>query len=218
VAGLLSRPDRKTTTGPERRHLLSGIARCGICGGPLICSSVGGKRGPRITYRCRADLEGTHVMRSAETLEAFIAAVVIERLSRPDAARLLAVRKGDELVILRRERAALDDLMRASNDLRRHGLLTNEEFAEERAGHQRAALDLDGRIGTAEAADVLAPMLRDPAGAWAAAGLDQRRAIVDALMIVTVHPQPKGRTKGWRPGMPYFDSSPDVIAIEWKRG
>ena len=30
----LDDPNRKTTPGPARRHLLTWLARCGVCGGP----------------------------------------------------------------------------------------------------------------------------------------------------------------------------------------
>lgn len=217
VTGLLSRPERRTTTSPERRHLLSGIARCGTCGAGLICSSVGSKSGPRVVYRCRADTAGTHVMRAAGALEEFIGALVVARFSRDDARSLLTVRKGDELGALRRRRAALDDAMRSSNELRRQGLLTNEEFAEERGGHMRDALELDGKIAAAEAADILGPMVTDPAGEWKArAGdLDWRRAVVVRVMTVTVGAAPKGRPPGWRKGEPYFDA--ESVRIEWLR-
>jgi hypothetical protein len=35
VKAILADPARKTSTGTVAKHLLSGIARCGVCGGPM---------------------------------------------------------------------------------------------------------------------------------------------------------------------------------------
>ena len=215
VVGLLSRTERRTTTGPERRHLLSGIARCGVCGAGLICSSVGSKRGGRQVYRCRADDGGTHVMRAAAALEEFIETLVIGWFSLPETRSLRAVKKDGRLGQLRRQRAAVEEAMRSSNELRRRKLLTDEEFAEERAEHMATLADLDAKIAAAEAVDVVAPMFRDPAKVWEELDLDRRRAVIAALMTITVGPAPKGRPKGWVPGTPYFDGA--SVAIEWRR-
>lgn len=221
VCAVLTDPRRKTTPGPTRQHLLSGIARCGKCGGPMICTTTGAGRGAkRSVYRCRRGVEGDsgHVARDRGTLDAYIVAVVIERLSRPDAATLLLQKQESELPDLYRCKAAIETAMRASNDLRREGLLTPDEFREERREHQRQADELDERIAAAEQVDILAPMLDDPKEAWETRTLDQQRGIIDTLMTIVVHPQPRGRPKGWIPGAPYFDPTIIKQGIGWKRG
>lgn len=217
VCAKLADPARVTSPGPARRHLLSGIALCGTCGSVLGRSSKGGEQGPRTVYACRAR-EGdaaAHVARDAATLDAYIAYLVKGRMKRPDAARLLKADSAGELARLHRDRAELQGLMTASNDLRRAGLLTPEEFTAERRGHIERMADLDGRIAAAADTDILARMIGDPEAAWKAFTLDEKRAAVTALMTVTVHPQPKGRPKGWKPGDPYFD--PEKVGIEWVR-
>jgi site-specific DNA recombinase len=52
---------------------------------------------------------------------------------------------------------------------------------------------------------------------WEGLGLDQRRAVIAALMTIKVMPTRKGRPPGWRPGQSYFDSGPESIQIEWRR-
>jgi len=217
VAAVLADPRRKTTPGPERRHLLSGLVLCSACGRGMMCSSVGPARGGRPVYRCRAGLQGEagHVIRDAAALDAYVTMVVIERFHMPDARTLLLKQAESALPRLREERGQLEDAMKASNDLRRRGLLTPAEFADERTGHQEQLARLDGQIADAERADVLAPMVRDPAAVWKSRDLGQRRAIIAELMTITVHPQKKGRPAGWQPGQPYFD--PDSVAIERKR-
>ncbi len=57
---------------------------------------------------------------------------------------------------------------------------------------------------------------KDPAAVWERIGLDRRRAVIRSLMAVTVHPAPRGRRPGWRPGESYFD--PAGVAITWLSG
>lgn len=217
VVGLLSRPDRRTTPGPERKHLLSGLARCGTCGRGMICSMSQGTGRVQTIYRCRSRVDGIngkHVMRDVAGLEDFITRLVIARFEQSDARPLMLRHAVDVLSPLRRERAVTEEAMRSSNELRRQHLLTDEEFAVERREHLAALLSLDGRIAEAEAVDVLAPMFNDPAAAWARMDLDRRRAVVAELMTITVQPAPKGRPKGWKPGQGYFN--PDYVEVVWK--
>lgn len=218
VCVVLTDPKRRTTPGPARQHLLSGIARCGLCGTAMVSSSVGPARGKRLVYRCRRGVESEsgHVARDAATLDAFISALVIDQFERPGAEKMLLRERESDLPALYRRKVDLETAMRTSNDLRREGLLTPAEFADERRGHQDEGAELDAKITVAEQADVLAPMVRDPRAVWASASLGQKRAIVSALMEITVQPQKLGRPKGWKTGQPYFDAS--TIAIGWKRG
>lgn len=217
VCSILSDPARKTTPGPGRKHLLSGIATCGVCDAPLITTSTT-QPVKRFVYRCRQvkrQPSGGHVARHADSLDSYVTALVLERLQRADAKKLLRREHVSKLPALYRRKASLEAAMQASNDLRKRGLLTPAEFAEDRKAHQAAMSALDEEIGRAEEADVLAPAVRDPLGTWETSDLDQKRAIVTALITIKVHPQAKGRPKGWTPGSPYFD--PDTIEIGWKR-
>lgn len=207
ITRFLTDPARRThATHGEVAHLLSGIARCGICGDTLICSTTTGKGGRRWVYRCRNEAKGggAHVTRDADTLEAFVGAVVIERF-RLDA-KLLEVQKDSDVPALEKRKAAIEDDMRASNELRRQKLLTAAEFAEERAEHQAELSKVIEALQLADEDDVTAPMRRDPERVWETRTLDQQRAIIRAVMTVRVLPQGKGRPRGWRPGEPYFDT------------
>src|SRR5262249_33230793 len=69
---------RRGRRGGDVRHLLSGIARCGRCGGPMY---VGHDRG-RLVYTC-----GTHpghLTRSKTHVDAYVTAVLLERLASED--------------------------------------------------------------------------------------------------------------------------------------
>jgi DNA invertase Pin-like site-specific DNA recombinase len=218
VAAMLADSARRTTPGPERRHLLTWLATCGVCGSPVFCTSTskaasrGGTR--RKTYRCR-DTRG-HVARDAAALDDFITRLVIERLSRPDAARLL-VRPGSkpDIAALQTEAAAIRDLMTARDRLHRQRVIDDQMLTEGLAELRAELAGVEQRIADAGQADVLAPLIGNPAEVWARLSLGQRRAVIDTLMTVTVLPSPKGRPWGWQSGEPYF--RPDSITISWKR-
>ena len=220
VVAILSHPDRRTTPGPARKHLLTWIARCGVCGGPVFCTSTSKAaakgRERRAVYRCREDTRG-HVARDKASLDDFIERLVIARLSRPDAADLLAEDHRDELAGLHREAAAIRELMAADRRMHLARVLTEAEFTDGRRQHQADLAAVEQQIADLGQADVIAPLIRDPAGVWEGLGLDQRRAVIAALMTIKVMPTRKGRPPGWRPGQPYFDSGPESIQIEWRR-
>jgi site-specific DNA recombinase len=219
VAAMLADPARRTTPGPERRHLLTWLATCGVCGAPVFCTTTSkaasnGREG-RKTYRCREDTRG-HVARDAAALDDFVTRLVIERLSRKDAARLL-VRRGSkpDIAALQAEAAAIRDTMRARDRLHRQRIIDDQMLTEGLA-ELRAELDaVEQKIADAGQADVLAPLIGNPAEVWAGLGIGQRRAVIDALMTVTILPAPKGRPAGWQPGQHYF--RPESVQIGWRR-
>jgi site-specific DNA recombinase len=188
----------KRTTGPYRgrKHLLSGIARCGLCDG-LFTSHVSA-RGKR-QYACNT--EGCRrVSRDAVKLDELIIAAVVARLTREDAALLL---QPDEPVAdtdtLREQRRALEDRL----------VQLGKDFANAPPAFTQAAVaDIQGKL------DDINNQLEDPgkvnvyedvigaddvAKAFAGLDLGRRRTIVDALMVITVNPV--GRSTGgvWDP-------------------
>jgi site-specific DNA recombinase len=229
VRDLLADPGRKTTTGPERVHLLSGLAVCGVCGRGLTSGQVSGKgRTARAVYRCRgAGKNGAHAARDASGLDGYVSDLIVERLSRADAAALLRPDTAAELAALGQEKTGIEAAMRESNDLRKAKLLSGAEFAEERAGHLRRLEEIGDAMGAASQADVVAPLVvrfrddpraKDHAGrlvVWEEYPLEVRRAVIDALVTIRLESAPKGRPKGWRPGAGYFDV--DSVDIRWRR-
>jgi DNA invertase Pin-like site-specific DNA recombinase len=215
VTAILSDASRITTPGPGRKHLLTWLARCGLdsCGGPLICTSTSRTHGPRkLVYRCR-EYGGGHVARDASQLDDLITRMVIRRLSREDAADLLVKDHRDELAVLHRAANSVRELMAADRRLQLEGLITELEFAGGRRKHQEDLRDCLRRLEDLTRADVLAPLLGDPAAIWESLPLDRRRAVISALMSIRIMPAPKGRPSGWKPGKPYFD--PRSVEITW---
>jgi hypothetical protein len=161
------------------------------------------KNGQR-AYMCRAH---SHLSRKAEPIDAYVQRVVAERLRRPDLADLLAAETPDATP-LRAEaatlRAKLDNMTSDYAD----GLLTARQLhqatekVDARLGRVNAQLAEAGRatsLGWLAAAP-------DPAQAFLDAGLDTRRAVIDALLEVRLLAGKVGRAP--------FD--PATVHIEWK--
>ncbi len=211
VRALLSDDSRRTSPGSARRWLGSGLYRCGVCGSGLRASTsgTGGKgRGHKPAYRCPT---GKHIVRDAAALDGFVESIVIERLRRPDAARL-AERPDVDTTALHAEALALRQRLEEIAVLHADGAIDGRQLQAGSARLHRQMEHVEQRIADAASGSVLAGVAdaTDPAEAWAAADLSRRRAILDTLLAVTAH---RGR-RGRLPGGGYFD--PEAVAVEWK--
>lgn len=213
----LSDPSRRTQLSSARRWLGSGLYLCGICEGSVIAftsaSSSRGKAKPQ--YVCR---DSKHVSRTCDDVDGYVTSVVIERLSRPDAVDLLARDSTKDTADLLNQasvlRQRLDDLAAlyadpaGDIDARQLAIASKELRARLAIVEQRIAESGRGSVLVGVVGD------HDVAAKWDRLTLDRQRAIVDALMRVTLLPSPKGRRAGWRPGEPYF--RPETVNIDWK--
>jgi DNA invertase Pin-like site-specific DNA recombinase len=211
VRSILTDPRRRTSASTARRWMLSNIATCGVCGAPLRVTLLASTRGSVPSYTCS---RGKCVVRNAAELEDFVARVVIERMSRPDAIDLLRPRAPEvDVTGLRAEVSALrqrlddlaDDLALDERTLARRGQALRGRIGE-----------LEGRLEQAGRGSALAGLAGAPdvEAAWAGLHLDRRRAVVRELMTVTINRARRGRRPGWKPGESYFD--PEGVEIEWR--
>lgn len=205
AAAILTDPNRPGGARP-RRHLLSGLAVCGKCGG-LLSSGVKG-RGDGGVYVCKHCFG---VYRKADLIDPLVADLVVGFLASPDAAELLIDRKRADLNELRQqERALLQQLDQLAVDYD-EGNLTGRQvkIATERKQQRLEALRaemrdanksrvFDGLIGVANVRKV-----------WDNLSLDRQRAVVSTLMEITIKPIGSGRY--------HFD--PDKhVGIRWLTG
>lgn len=208
VVGILTDPARKTTPGPARKWLGSGIYRCAECAEPVIGARAADGRQ---IYRCRRGC----VARGLEEVDEYVSAHVVAYLRRPDLADLLAL-PGDEVDVSALEqhavtlRTRLDQLgeMFGRGEIDAQTLTAGSRAitAELESTRQQIA---DAYAGTALAGVAEAP---DPGQAWLRAPLDRKRAVLDLLMTVTLLKAPRGRPPGWKPGDTYF--RPETVRIE----
>jgi len=205
VAALLEAPGRKQSQGV--RTLLGGLMRC-ACGNPVqaTTSSAGHQ-----VYRCNPATRGTrpgpHAQQSAAKVNAYVSAVVVERLSRPDVAGLTAPARPDTGPLHREAasiRANLDE-MAADRAL---GLVTREQMlAATRRGTARLE-EVTAALAASAQTSALAPFAaaQSAQAAWDGLDRERRRAVTGALCEVTMHPAGRGAR--------VFD--PATVTIAWR--
>lgn len=200
---LLLDPDRRT--GPtSARRLLSGLARCGVCGAGV---HAGGSNVPGVAmYRCAGSMG--HFGRRAQPVEEYVAGVVVARLSQPDARELLHDTDRPDVAELRAQanavRSRLDSLAVdfADDALTPSQLRAMTARLREKLAAVEAALADAGRV------NVLGPVLNAPdvREAWEALEVSRQRAVIDVLADVVILPPGRGART--------FD--PDTVRIEWR--
>ena len=210
VRALLEDPGRKPPRGV--RTLLGGLALC-PCGNAV--TSMPSHTGHHI-YRCTPATRnraspGGHVARQAAPVEDFTEKLVIARLSRPDAADLIAVPEGGpDVAALREEATAIRrnlDEMAADRAL---GVITRAQMI---AGTARASARLDEIAADLEDAareNVLTPLVaaHNAAAAWEDLDLSRKRAIISTLMSITILSPGRGARR-------VFD--PATVQVTWRQ-
>lgn len=196
VGAVLSDPSRHRAGRPQR-YLLSGVAKCDVCGGRVY-----GVKQPRgRVYHCESR---RHFMVKAEPVDDFVVRLVAGRLAAPDAATMLAPpdRRDDAAALREAEhglRARLDGLAEAfaAGDIDRQQL---------RSGTERLRADLD-RVTDALAGLAQAPVLTDLLAAEDVQAavrdlferdLDRLRSVLDVLLEVRLAPPGRG-ARGFMP-------------------
>lgn len=220
VVAELDRPDRLTASSSRVRHLLSGLARCGTCGGVMGAGMVK-RSGQRITiYRCRDVHAATrtgrggapHPQRMVDPIDDYVTAVVIAYLESADPASLMSTEDAVDVQKLQAERASIRDSLNALAEQFAEGNITASQMG---TASKRLAERLEGVTDRLEGAAMGSPLAEVAAADttvrdwWDVAGIEHRRAVIDALCTVHVDPVGKGRARVFHP---------DTVRIEWKAG
>lgn len=210
IQAILNAPGRRTNPGKDGRvHLLSGLARCGVCGGTVVVGKgkvydgKGGRRsGGKSVYRCRS----AHVLRDLQRVEDFVTRVLLARLKRADAADLLvdpgqidAARAAAEHV------QQLQDRLQDAAEAYAAGAIDLAMMTTIRASLLPEIEKAKAQASSPDRTKVLADLVRDPEAVWEELTPERRRAVVSLLMDVTLNRTTSG---------PRFD--PDAISIDWK--
>lgn len=194
----LSDPARRQNRSGAIRHLLSGLARCAVCNGPLRCVLSG----PRYSYRC----ESLHVNMRKEPFEKVISQIVINRLMQPAFTRVFVRDTSEEVMQAMSEaaekKARLEEFydQAAQGELSPAGLARIEQtlMAEINEAEQRSMIGAHPlMVEISKTADVEA--------LWEDLTILQKREVVKLLMDIRLMPS---QMKG------FFD--PSRIKITWK--
>jgi site-specific DNA recombinase len=179
----LDDPARKSNrNGTDRRHLGSGLYRCGVCGQRVKAHNT--------RYRCAG-----HVMRSRSRVDRYVLDVVHERLSRPDLANLLPTTDESEATQMQQEiERQRGRILRARADYSAElidGLMSKEIKLEAEAKIDRLEAERLSLSGSSTAFPVFAA--DDPVHAFSSADLATVQAVIDTLCTVHLHLASRGR-------------------------
>ena len=207
---ILKDPSRRTTPGPTPKWLGSLIYKCDPCGNGLTCT--GQTKRANLVYRCRAK-GGGHAIRDAVSLDAFVTARVLNRLSQPDAASLLRKGSGEDVGALLTEKAKLGTQLDGFGVELANGM-NARVVAVATAEIERQLEALDTRIAAAATVDPLSAVIGadDVYERWAALHLDVQKSILRELLDVEVRQVYRGSQKGG-PADPMAG-----LTLTWKRG
>jgi site-specific DNA recombinase len=192
---------RRVQQGTEVKYLLSGLARCGRCDAVMFATSAADRGRRYMIYRCLA----CYLTRRADLVDEVVEAVIVARLSQPDAASLFV--EDEDVPALRSEcgelRARRDDLATLLAD----GLLSASAVRERSGELTRKINDLEDRISRVLGESPITALAdaHDVGATWESMPLRSRKQVVDLLMTVTILAAGKGQR-----------FSPEQVRIEWR--
>lgn len=210
LVALLTDPARRNSPASSAvKYLLSGIARCGVCDGPMRVLVAGKDGRTNDTYVCQ---QGYHLRRQRQGLDDFVTAVVVTRLARPDAVDLLTASDDTAIQQDREQAAAIRAKLDLAADAFADGSIDGPQLTRITA-RLRPQLDrLEQAVRAASTApDLLDLAAPDIALRWETLPLARRRGVIDLLVTVTVH-----RTTARGGAAATFD--PDTVEVAWKTG
>lgn len=189
VQAVLSDPSRRTAVSYERAHQGAGIYRCGKCGGPMKVYKD--SSGP--IYRC---VDKPHLSQRKEALDEFVSAVVVERLTQPDAAEVFATDSEDvDTWALQVERDGLQARKDELASLFAAGAIDGSQLRRGSDELQEKISRVDARLAAARQSSPIADLVLsdDVRERWDSMSPDIRNKVIDALMTVTVLPVGSGQ-------------------------
>jgi hypothetical protein len=207
VQAILRNPARRTHSGQGGRvHLLSTIARCGVCGGPMTVGKTSARTGkPRSVYRCR---DHSHVARDQELVDDYVTQVVLARLSLPDAKNLLVEPdRVDEAEVAAWRAQELQNRLHEAAEAYAGGAITMAQLSTINASIIPKLEEAQERAASPSRSRLLGDLVfLDPAEVWGQLAPERRRAVVDLLMEVRILPARR----------PYAVFRPESIEITWR--
>lgn len=209
LVAYLSDPARRPAVSFEKRHMLSGVARCGVCEQALYAVRPSADRG--VVYTCRPS---SHVARGGSALDKYVESLVLAWFSKPTTRkRLAALLNGGRDVDVQALQAQRDALQARMDKLARMHIAGDIDDSQLRSatGEHRAQREaIDNMIAESSRTGPAAGMLAadDPHVFWADCSPDLRGKIVADVMTIRVLPAPRG---------PWFKDRDNPTAAEWER-
>ncbi|MCK7638023.1 recombinase family protein [Corynebacterium sp. P7202] len=208
---ILDDTERATNTSgsTKRKHLGSGLYRCGVCDAKV----TGAPRGYRCAKHVQRDDQGnvtvTGLMRSGAEVDAFVLKVIAKRLKMPDALRMETV--ADSTLTSSGINAAISEqrarILRAQHDYDEE-IIEGRDLKRIRDAAEAHIAQLESERLMRGQTTGLSPVLGadDPSQAFLDASLEVQRQVIDVLATVTLLPHPRGKKT----------FNPDTVVIEWR--
>lgn len=199
VRDILKHPHRNTYSGVRTlKWLGSGLYRCGKCGADLRSATATTRKTTRARlhiYRCRTD---SHLTIHAEPADAYVLKTMCELLDQYGAALLPAPPDNKEHVQrLRDEATAARIRYHQLEDMFGDGEITREGLARQKARIEAKLAEIHQELDQYNDASPLAGIAdaASPSTAFLDQPVARQRAIVDALVTVTIKPSERGRPR-----------------------
>ena len=207
LRGVLSSPSRRKNTLTGRSYLLRSIARCGLCGTPLVARP---RADGRRCYVCASGpgFNGCGKIRIlADTLEDDVSARLLAAVDEGELEAVLTASDGAEAAQAREEVVTREEKLRALAAEHAREAITDSEWRVMRPEILRLLEDARHRYDIARGTRSLAALPRPLTAAWGAFTLGQRRdTVADLVAEVRVAPAIRG--------LNHYDSR--RVSILWK--
>jgi site-specific DNA recombinase len=197
-AAIVNDPARKSTNEHAVKYLLSGIATCGVCGNTL---KVQPQRNFYKTYLCRKFCTA----RKLEWVDEFVEAVMLARLSKPDALSLFADGDGDNselLNVIADKRARLDGFYDAASA----GEITPTALGRIEGTLLQEIEALESKVTRLDVSPIVYELAERPNAVWPKLSLEQKREAIRCLITVRILPGHSGSKS--------FD--PKTVQVRWR--
>jgi site-specific DNA recombinase len=183
VTSILSDPARQNTSSRARKYLLPSLIRCGCCGGWL---SIGGKPKRRL-YACK-NFGCYRIGRDLVGMDKLITDIVVERISRPDAAELFIKPQPNIRPLHEELRAKRRKLEQIAIDYADDAINKNQARLATKKIEARIS-ELESEIAASSQSGVFADIdMDDPAAWFEALPLDRKRSLIGMLLDITAIP------------------------------
>ena len=194
LLALLNDPTRVTHRGAEPRHLLSGIAKCSKCWGPMLRAKMNGSS----SYRC---IENNCLTRKQSYVDVMVSEVIIDRLSALSSVEEL---EDPTVAVALQEARDLRSRLEGFADAAAEGQVSPAALARIEA-KLLPQIEAAERRGQKMVNPLVAEVLgRNARKSWERMSYADRRTIVRSLVAVTIHPSPRGRV-----------FHPEFVQVEW---
>jgi site-specific DNA recombinase len=201
----------RTTNGGDtaRKHLLSGLAVCGVCREPVRSAVT--KEG-HTAYRC---ISG-HFHRRAAFIDLKVTAAVVAFFSQPGAAAvaraLVKPAEGVDMDALRARRIAIEDASKTRLSWLTSGLFPPAQIEAEQVAANAELADIAAQLATAAQVNPLEALLdvEDVAEAWLSLSLGRQRLVVKMLFVPVIHRVGKGKRAT------DLDRDGHTVGLEWR--